>query len=105
MNLKQLFCKHDWYTLYSMTKSEIKEKVTCIKLPSGRNFQDPLFYQKVCLKCRKFVDEITPEYDWQKSNHVNEKIKDQRRKNLAQKIVAEDRINVKNHRITVRRKL
>lgn len=92
MNLKQLFCKHDWYIIKASNEKEIKEAITEKKAISskGRITLNPVFKLKVCLKCRKFIDEIKPEYKLQKAKRAYRKTMDEIREERAAKIIFED---------------
>lgn len=57
--------KHDWHIITCFTDYMIKRMATYPRYSGAQSLdQGPdTFKEKICLKCGKYVDEITPQYE------------------------------------------
>ena len=78
-------CWHKWHILESLPDSTIEAIVKNPELGadilSGVGLR---FKEKVCLKCGKYVDEITPRYEY----HKMKRLKLKQKAAMAEKIVS-----------------
>lgn len=54
-------CWHDWYVFKSLTDNAIKTAALNPKVDSDlcdSNTMGPRYKEKICLKCKKYIDEI-----------------------------------------------
>ena len=82
-------CWHDWYILNSMSEDEIHAKVHNI-IYGGRDGRVGIRYkEKVCLKCKKYVNDIQHHLEFLKAKKIANEIKEKQRKDRAQQILKE----------------
>jgi len=86
----KILCFHDWYIFEAVTDAEIKAAVMNKRLRKGRVHTPGLLYtEKICLKCKKYINEIEKRHDYWVSEINKNKDRNKKRKEKAELLRSE----------------
>ena len=85
----KILCYHDWYTFNALTDAAIKAEIINKKRKRKMYASGLIYVEKICLKCKKYINEIEKRHDYWVSEINKNKDHNEKRKEKAELLRSE----------------